>query len=118
MESGLRARSLFRALNEEASRFVYEDPFAFALGASLDRGIRAEVAWTFPFWIREKLGHLDPQRIASMSLKEISKVLELCQSGHATDAMLPAPSRALHDSSLTKLVVMRPVSGAAKRHET
>jgi hypothetical protein len=67
---------LIRALNEEASRLVYEDSFAFALGASLDRGIPAEVAWTYPLWIRERLGHLDPRRIADMSIEEIGNVLD------------------------------------------
>jgi endonuclease III len=55
---------------------VYENPFAFALAACLDRGIPAEVAWTFPLWIKNELGHLDPHRIAGMSLEEIGQVLD------------------------------------------
>jgi len=67
---------LIPTLSPESARLVVEDPFAFCLGASLDRGIPAEVAWTFPFWIKEELGHLDPHRIASMGLDELRKVLQ------------------------------------------
>lgn len=74
----LDGSQLIPALRPEAAKLVYDDPFSFVLGASLDRGIPAEVAWTFPFWIRERLGHLDPSTIASMSLEEIGRVLESC----------------------------------------
>lgn len=70
--------TLMVALSEEAARLVLEEPFAFVLGASLDRGIPAEVAWTFPFWIRERLGHLDPARISTMSLEELDALLQSC----------------------------------------
>lgn len=66
---------LIPALNEEASDLVNTNPFAFALAACLDRGIKAEIAWTFPYWIKEQLGHLDPGLIAQMSLEEIDKLL-------------------------------------------
>lgn len=69
---------LIPALSTEAARLVYEDPFAFLLGASLDRGIPAEVAWTYPLWIHERFGHLDPARISAMSLEEIARVLAAC----------------------------------------
>lgn len=69
---------LIPALSPAASTFVHDDPFAFLLGASLDRGIPAEVAWTFPLWIRERLGHLDPRRIAVMDVAEIDAVLASC----------------------------------------
>jgi len=69
---------LILALNPEAASLVHDDPFAFVLAASLDRGVPAEVAWSYPFWIRERLGHLDPSRIAEMSLEEIDRVLESC----------------------------------------
>lgn len=71
---------LIPALSPEAGKLVFEDPFAFAfaLGAALDRGVPAEVAWSYPLWIRERLGHLDPMRIAEMSLEEIGRILESC----------------------------------------
>lgn len=69
---------LIPSLKDEASRLVYEDPFAFLLGASLDRGIPAEVAWTFPLWIRERLGHLDPARICELSADDLARVLQAC----------------------------------------
>lgn len=80
---------LIPALSHDAARLIYEDPFAFVLAASLDRGIPAEVAWTFPLWIREWLGHLDPARIARMSVADIGRVLDSCPRRHRYTAAAP-----------------------------
>jgi len=60
-------RHFFPALEAEATDFVLADPYAFLLATSLDRGTRAEVIWTIPFWLRRQWGHLDPERIRSLS---------------------------------------------------
>jgi len=52
-----------------------DDPFAFLLAASIDRGMVAETAWRLPGKIRTSIGHLDPSRIASMSVEEMLNVL-------------------------------------------
>ena len=51
------------------------DPFAFLLAASVDRGMTAETAWRLPAKIRAKLGHLDPSRMAQMTAEEMLAVL-------------------------------------------
>jgi uncharacterized HhH-GPD family protein len=48
----------------EANQLVIDDPFAFLLGVIFDQGIPAERAWRAPYDLRERLGHLDPLRIA------------------------------------------------------
>ncbi len=55
----------------EAGEIVAKDPYAFCIATCLDRGTRAEIIWTIPYDINNKLGHLDPYRINNMSLEEL-----------------------------------------------
>lgn len=55
---------------------LHDDPFAFLLAASLDRGMKAERASRLPAKIRDVLGHLDPARIAAMSEDEVLAMLK------------------------------------------
>lgn len=65
----------FPAYHQQASQLVGTNPYAFALALSLHRQTRkTETIWTIPFDLREKLGHLDPVRIARMSLSELESV--------------------------------------------
>jgi uncharacterized HhH-GPD family protein len=48
----------------DANRLIVEDPFAFLLGVIFDQNIAAERAWRAPYDLKERLGHLDPARIA------------------------------------------------------
>lgn len=50
----------------EADELLRSDPNAVLLGLLYDQRIRAETAFTGPFKLRERLGHLDPRRIAEM----------------------------------------------------
>lgn len=52
------------------------DPFAFLLAASLDRGMKAETAWRLPRRLQHVLGHLDPTKIAEMTEVEILTALK------------------------------------------
>jgi hypothetical protein len=67
---------LLPALSPEAQELVYTNHFAFLLAACLDRGMLADIVWTFPFYLKQDLGHLDPHRIAAMSVDEIRAALE------------------------------------------
>jgi uncharacterized HhH-GPD family protein len=42
-----------------------EDPFAFLIGVIFDHGIPASRAWAAPYALRQRLGHLDPARMAA-----------------------------------------------------
>jgi uncharacterized HhH-GPD family protein len=47
-----------------ANELLQSDPFAFLCGVIFDQGIPAERAWLAPYLLLQRLGHLDPQRIA------------------------------------------------------
>ena len=47
-----------------ANRLLIQNPFAFLLGVIFDQGIAAERAWAAPYYLRERLGHLSPERIS------------------------------------------------------
>jgi uncharacterized HhH-GPD family protein len=46
---------------------VIDDPFAFVLAVIFDQGIPAERAWEAPYLLKQRLGHLDPHRMAQDS---------------------------------------------------
>lgn len=48
----------------EADELLASSPEAFLLGVLFTQGIPAERAWTGPFLLRERLGHLDLERLA------------------------------------------------------
>ncbi|MCJ7737556.1 MAG: hypothetical protein MUQ10_09630 [Anaerolineae bacterium] len=64
----------FPAYQPEASGLAATNPFASALAVSLQRGVSAEIIWTIAYDLREALGHLDPARVAEMSLEELDYV--------------------------------------------
>ncbi len=66
---------LFPTLVPEAANLALSDPFAFALATCLDRGTKADIIWTIPYWLKERLGHLDPKRLAAMDDAAITDVL-------------------------------------------
>ncbi len=48
-----------------ANRFVKDDAFAFLVAVIADMGIRAERAWALPWELRQRIGHLNPHRVAA-----------------------------------------------------
>jgi len=49
----------------EANALILNDPFAFLLAVIFDQGIPAERAWRAPYELMQRLGHLDPARLAA-----------------------------------------------------
>ena len=60
--------------NDEADRLLVEDPLALLLGMLLDQQVPMEWAFTGPFTLRERLGHLDAGQIAAMPVDEFVDV--------------------------------------------
>jgi len=56
--------AVFVPQNVEAERFLRENAFAFLAAVIFDQGIVAERAWEAPWLLRERLGHLDLERLA------------------------------------------------------
>lgn len=61
--------------DENADEFLRQNPFAFLMAASIDRGALAEAVWQIPFLLKKKLGHLDPQALSQMSEDEMEGTL-------------------------------------------
>jgi len=55
--------------NDEADRLLVEDPLALLLGMLLDQQVPMEWAFTGPFTLRQRLGHLDAGKIAAMPVE-------------------------------------------------
>lgn len=68
----LPTRNLLPTIVPEAAPLVMTDPYAFSIATCLDRGTKAEIIWTIPYYIKNDLGHLDPHQIYRMSLDELS----------------------------------------------
>ena len=49
--------------NPSADKLLHDDGFAFLLAVIFDQSITAERAWLAPYLLKQRLGHLDPQRI-------------------------------------------------------
>lgn len=60
--------------DDGADRLLGEDPLALLLGMLLDQQVPMEVAFAGPHKIRERLGHLDPARIAAADPEEFAAV--------------------------------------------
>ena len=53
------------APDPEADAFLRSDPFAFLVAVVLCQGITAERAWSSPWLLSQRLGHLDPARMVA-----------------------------------------------------
>jgi len=71
LEPQIEPEALFPALEPGASRFARDDPYAFLLAVCLDRGTKADIIWTIPYWLKQQWGHLDPARVRRMSGAEL-----------------------------------------------
>ncbi len=60
---------------EEADRLLAEDPFALLVGFVLDQQVTVQHAFSGPYVLRERLGHLDAAEVASMNPAEFEEVV-------------------------------------------
>jgi uncharacterized HhH-GPD family protein len=58
----------------EADRLLETDPLALLIGLVLDQQVKMEKAFSGPYELRERLGHLDAVRIARMGPDELDAV--------------------------------------------
>ena len=83
-------------------KLAKEEPFAFLLAASVDRGMKAETAWRLPAKMKIVLGHLDPSRIARMSVEEMLDVLKSIEGrprylSAAAQTLIEVATRVVHE---------------------
>jgi endonuclease III len=84
------AEELVPVLERDAGEII-SDPFAFALAGVLDRGTKAEVIWTVPYYLKKQLGELDPYFFANASIEELDAIFR----------KLPRKPRYISDASIT-----------------
>ena len=60
----------------EAVQLIHENSFAFISACCLDRGTKAEIIWTIPYWLFTLVGHYDPLRFYHMNLEQITSLFD------------------------------------------
>lgn len=60
--------------NDEADALLSEDPLALLIGFALDQQVTVQKAFSGPWDIRRRLGHLDARRIAATDPAELDRV--------------------------------------------
>jgi uncharacterized HhH-GPD family protein len=60
--------------NDEADALVSEDPLALLIGFALDQQVSVQKAFSGPWEIRKRLGHLDAKRLAATDPAELDRV--------------------------------------------
>lgn len=58
----------------EADKLIDTNPLAFLFGVIFDQGVKAEKAWGAPYFLKERLGHLDVYKIATIPDEELSTI--------------------------------------------
>jgi uncharacterized HhH-GPD family protein len=60
--------------NDDADALVSEDPLALLIGFALDQQVTVQKAFSGPWEIRSRLGHLDARQIAATDPAELDRV--------------------------------------------
>lgn len=80
--------------SEDADRLLNADPTALVIGMLLDQQVPMGWAFRGPSTLKERLGHLDPSRIAAMKPDEVA---ELCQAKPAIHRFPASMGRRIHE---------------------
>jgi uncharacterized HhH-GPD family protein len=60
--------------NPEADALLEREPLALLIGLVLDQQVKMEKAFSGPYELQKRIGHLDAQRIAAMDPAELDRV--------------------------------------------
>jgi uncharacterized HhH-GPD family protein len=60
--------------NDDADSLLSEDPLALLIGFALDQQVTVQKAFSGPYEIRRRLGHLDARRLATTDPAELDRV--------------------------------------------
>lgn len=67
--------SLRRVVTPEVFAFVNDEPNAFLFGLIADQSVRAEIAWSLPNKLKQRIGHFDVSKIAKMEPEALGAIL-------------------------------------------
>jgi uncharacterized HhH-GPD family protein len=81
--------------NEDADRFIAEDPLALLIGFALDQQVTVQKAFAGPWDLRQRLGHLDAARIAAMDPAELDRVFRERPALHRLPGAMAGKGQAL-----------------------
>lgn len=70
----IRPRELFPVLHDEAAALIEENSFAFALAAVLDRGTKADIIWTIPYYLQSRIGELNPRFFVNKPIGDLDRI--------------------------------------------
>lgn len=63
-------------LEPEACSFVTSNMNAFLFGLISDSSVKAEIAWSLPYHLKERLHHFDLNKIANMDIDELTGIIK------------------------------------------
>ncbi len=63
-------------LEPEACSFVTSNMNAFLFGLISDSSVKAEIAWSLPYRLKERLHHFDLNKIANMDIDELTGIIK------------------------------------------
>ncbi len=81
--------------NDQADALVSEDPLALLIGFALDQQVTVQKAFSGPFDLRNRLGHLDAKRIAATDPAELDRVFRERPALHRFPGSMAGKVRAL-----------------------
>ena len=73
-KSIINREELTPAKYPEAVQLIHDNSFAFISACCLDRGTKAEIIWTIPYWIYQQVNHYDPIKFRSMNFDQITSL--------------------------------------------
>jgi uncharacterized HhH-GPD family protein len=89
------ATSLPYTGNDDADRLLATDPLALLIGFALDQQVTVQKAFSGPWELRRRLGHLDAARIAATDPAELDRVFRERPALHRFPGSMAAKVQAL-----------------------
>ena len=68
--------------DKDANDFVFGNPFAFICGLIFDQSIKSSLAWSAPYELSKRLGHLCPHSIKDMPEDSLTEIIATKPSLH------------------------------------
>jgi uncharacterized HhH-GPD family protein len=81
--------------NPEADRLLAADPLALLIGFALDQQVTVQKAFSGPWDLRQRLGHLDAEKIAAADPAELDRVFRERPALHRFPGAMAAKVQAL-----------------------
>ncbi|MBO5462646.1 MAG: endonuclease III [Clostridia bacterium] len=63
-------------LGKDECNFIKSDMNAFLFGLISDQSVKAELAWSLPYRLKQRLGHFDIHQIAEMQITDLERVIK------------------------------------------